>query len=320
MLKKIIATLGMAVLASAAVAQSAYPERPIRFVVPYPPGGFTDILARTISPKMSETLGQPLVVENRGGGGSTIGTDIVAKAAPDGYTILLVAPDVAINESLLDKLPYSATEDFRAVGLAAYSPLVMVAHPNLGVDTVQELVALAREKPGELNYASGGNGTGAHLSTELFKTQLDLDILHIPFKGNGPALNALLSGEVPLMLQQVAVAAPHIQAGKIKALAMPGKDRSAILPDVPTLSETVLPGFDSRPWFGVLAPEATPDIVVERLNQALTQALNDPEVKKQLAQRGAEASPSSPAEFDAFIAAEIPRWAEVVEASGAKVD
>lgn len=320
MLKKIIATLGLAVLASTAAAQSAYPERPIRFVVPYPPGGFTDILARTISPKMSETLGQPLVVENRGGGGSTIGTDIVAKAAPDGYTILLVAPDVAINESLLDKLPYSATEDFRAVGLAAYSPLVMVAHPNLGVDTVQELVALAKEKPGELNYASGGNGTGAHLSTELFKTQLDLDILHIPFKGNGPALNALLSGEVPLMLQQVAVAAPHIQAGKIKALAMPGKDRSAILPDVPTLSETVLPGFDSRPWFGVLAPEATPDAVVERLNQALTQALSDPQVKQQLAQRGADASPSSPAEFDAFIAAEIPRWAEVVETSGAKVD
>ncbi|MCK9513724.1 MAG: tripartite tricarboxylate transporter substrate binding protein [Pigmentiphaga sp.] len=320
MLKKIIAALGLAVLASTAAAQSAYPERPIRFVVPYPPGGFTDILARTISPKMSETLGQPLVVENRGGGGSTIGTDIVAKAAPDGYTILLVAPDVAINESLLDKLPYSATEDFRAVGLAAYSPLVMVAHPNLGVDTVQELVALAKEKPVELNYASGGNGTGAHLSTELFKTQLDLDILHIPFKGNGPALNALLSGEVPIMLQQVAVAAPHIQAGKIKALAMPGKDRSAILPDVPTLSETVLPGFDSRPWFGVLAPEATPDAVVERLNQALTQALSDPQVKQQLAQRGAEASPSSPAEFDAFIAAEIPRWAEVVEASGAKVD
>ncbi|MGE4337633.1 MAG: Bug family tripartite tricarboxylate transporter substrate binding protein [Pigmentiphaga sp.] len=320
MLKKIIATLGLAIMASTAAAQSAYPERPIRFVVPYPPGGFTDILARTLSPRMSETLGQPLVVENRGGGGSTIGTDIVAKAAPDGYTILLVAPDVAINESLLDKLPYGATDDFRAVGLAAYSPLVMVAHPNLGVDTVQELVALAREKPGELNYASGGNGTGAHLSTELFKTQLDLDILHIPFKGNGPALNALLSGEVPLMLQQVAVAAPHIQAGKIKALAMPGKDRTAILPDVPTLSETVLPGFDSRPWFGVLAPKATPDAVVERLNEALTQALNDSEVKQQLAQRGAEASPSSPAEFDAFIAAEIPRWAAVVEASGAKVD
>jgi len=320
MLKKIIATLGLAVVASTAAAQSAYPERAIRFVVPYPPGGFTDILARTLSPKMSESLGQPLVVENRGGGGSTIGTDIVAKAAPDGYTILLVAPDVAINESLLDKLPYSATDDFRAVGLAAYSPLVMVAHPNLGVNTVEELVALAREKPGQLNYASGGNGTGAHLSTELFKTQLDLDILHIPFKGNGPALNALLSGEVPLMLQQVAVAAPHIQAGKLKPLAMPGKDRAAILPDVPTLSETVLPGFDSRPWFGVVAPKATPDAVIERLNQALVQALNDPEVKQQLAQRGAEASPSSPAEFDAFIAAEIPRWGKVVEASGAKVD
>lgn len=320
MFKQFIAGACLAVLAGGVAAQDNYPDRAIRFVVPYPPGGFTDLLARTIAPKMGEELGQTLVIENRGGGGSTIGTDNVAKADPDGYSILLVAPDFAINESLFSKLPYSAQDDFRGVSRAAYSPMAVVVHPSLGVDTIEELVELAKAKPGELNYASGGNGTGAHLATELFKVQADIDVMHIPFKGNGPALNAVLSGEVPIIFLQVAVAKPHIEAGTLKALAVPGGERSDVLPDVPTLSETVLPGFDVRPWFGVVAPAETPDAIIDRLNSAVVTALEDPAVIKALADRGAQAAPSTPEEFDEFIAAEIPLWREVVEASGARVD
>ena len=320
MLRQWIAGACLAVVAGSAMAQANFPDRAIRFVVPYPPGGFTDLLARTLAPKMTESLGQPIVIENRGGGGSTIGTDAVAKADPDGYSILLVAPDFAINESLFASLPYRATDDFRAVSLAAYSPMAVVVHPSLGVDSIQELVALAKQKPGALNYGSGGNGTGAHLATELFKTRAGIDMQHIPFKGNGPALNALLSGEVPIMFLQIAVAAPHIQAGKLKALAVPGGTRSEVLPDVPTLAETVAPGFDVRPWFGVVAPKATPDPVIQKLNAAVTAALNDPEVSRSLAARGAQVAPTTPAEFDAFIAAEVPLWRGVVETSGAKID
>lgn len=320
MFKQFIAGACLAVLAGGVAAQDNYPDRAIRFVVPYPPGGFTDLLARTIAPKMGEELGQTLVIENRGGGGSTIGTDNVAKADPDGYSILLVAPDFAINESLFSKLPYSAEEDFRGVSRAAFSPMAVVVHPSLGVDTIEELIELAKAKPGELNYASGGNGTGAHLATELFKVQADIDMMHIPFKGNGPALNAVLSGEVPIIFLQVAVAKPHIEAGTLKALAVPGGERSDVLPEVPTLSETVLPGFDVRPWFGVVAPAETPDAIIDRLNSAVVTALEDPAVIKALADRGAQAAPSTPEEFDEFIAAEIPLWREVVEASGARVD
>ncbi len=320
MLRHWIAGACLAAIAGGAAAQDNYPDRSIRFVVPYPPGGFTDLLARTIAPKMGDVLGQSLVIENRGGGGSTIGTDNVAKSDADGYSILMVAPDFAINESLFSELPYSAEEDFRGISLAAYSPMAVVVHPSLGVDTIEELVQLAKDKPGELNYASGGNGTGAHLATELFKTQADIDMLHIPFKGNGPALNAVLSGEVPLIFLQVAVAKPHIEAGKLKALAVPGGERSDVLPDVPTLSETILPGFDVRPWFGVVAPADTPDDITAKLNEAVVTALEDPEVQKTLSDRGAEAAPTTPAEFDEFLANEVPRWREVVEASGARVD
>lgn len=320
MLRQWIASACLAMMAGTAAAQAAFPERPVRFVVPYPPGGFTDLLARTLAPRMSDTLGQPVIIENRGGGGSTIGTDNVAKSDPDGYSILLVAPDFAINESLFSKLPYSAPQDFRAVSRAAFSPMAVVVHPSLAVNTIEELVTLAQAKPGTLNYGSGGNGTGAHLATELFKTRANINMQHIPFKGNGPAVNALLSGEVPIMFLQIAVAAPHIQAGKLKALAVPGAERSEVLPEVPTLAESVVPGFDVRPWFGVVAPKATPDAIIQQLNQAVTAALNDEPVAQALAARGAQVAPTTPAEFDAFIAAEIPLWRAVVETSGAKID
>lgn len=320
MLRILIATLFLTVSAGSAVAQSDFPSRSIRMVVPYPPGGFTDLLARTIGQKMSQSLGQPIVVDNRGGGGSTIGTDIVAKAAPDGYTLLLAAVDLAINESLYKSLPYSAENDFTPVALAAHSPMVLVANAGSGISSVQELIEQAKAQPGRINYASGGNGTGAHLAMEQFKTRAGVDLTHIPYKGNGPATTAILGGEVSVMFLQMAIAAPHIEAGKLTALALSGAERSDAMPDVPTLSETVLPGFDVTPWFGVLAPAGTPEPIVQRLNTAIVDALNEPDVKEMLTRQGAKPASSSPQNFAQFIRSEIPRWAAVVEASGARVD
>lgn len=320
MLRILIATLFLTVSAGSAVAQSDFPSRSIRMVVPYPPGGFTDLLARTIGQKMSQSLGQPIVVDNRGGGGSTIGTDIVAKAAPDGYTLLLAAVDLAINESLYKSLPYSAENDFTPVALVAHSPMVLVANAGSGISSVQELIEQAKAQPGRINYASGGNGTGAHLAMEQFKTRAGVDLTHIPYKGNGPATTAILGGEVSVMFLQMAIAAPHIEAGKLTALALPGAERSDAMPDVPTLSETVLPGFDVTPWFGVLAPAGTPEPIVQRLNTAIVDALNEPDVKEMLTRQGAKPASSSPQNFAQFIRSEIPRWAAVVEASGARVD
>lgn len=320
MLRILIATLFLTVSAGSAVAQSDFPSRSIRMVVPYPPGGFTDLLARTIGQKMSQSLGQPIVVDNRGGGGSTIGTDIVAKAAPDGYTLLLAAVDLAINESLYKSLPYSAENDFTPVALVAHSPMVLVANAGSGISSVQELIEQAKAQPGRINYASGGNGTGAHLAMEQFKTRAGVDLTHIPYKGNGPATTAILGGEVSVMFLQMAIAAPHIEAGKLTALALSGAERSDAMPDVPTLSETVLPGFDVTPWFGVLAPAGTPEPIVQRLNTAIVDALNEPDVKEMLTRQGAKPASSSPQNFAQFIRSEIPRWAAVVEASGARVD
>ena len=319
-MKRIFAVLLIAVCAGGAFAQSDYPAHAIRFVVPYPPGGFTDILARIISQNLTKKLGQAVVVDNRGGGGSTIGTGIVAKAAPDGYTLLLVAPDIAINESLYSALPYNAAKDFSPITLAAYSPMVLVAYPSLKATSVAELIALAKANPGKLNYASGGNGTGAHLAMEEFKTKAGIDMVHIPYKGVGPATVAMLGGEASVMFLQLAVAQPHIQAGKLHALAIASAERSPIMPNVPAVAESGLPGFDVTPWFGVMAPAGTPKEVIKRLNSAITEILKQPDVKAQLIKQGAQPVGNSPEAFAAFIDQEIPRWAKVVKASGAHIN
>jgi tripartite-type tricarboxylate transporter receptor subunit TctC len=313
----------LALLAPGALAfaqNEPFPSRPVRMVVPYPPGGFTDILGRLVADRLGPRVGQPVVVENRGGGGSTIGTDLVAKAPADGYSVLLVAPDLAINESLLAKLPYSALRDFAPVMQAAWSPVVLVTHPSVPAASVKELIELAKAEPGKINFASGGNGTGAHLMLELFKSRAGIDVVHVPYKGVGPATAGVLGGQVSGMFLQMAVARQHIAAGKLRGLATPSAQRSPAMPDLPTVSEAGLPGFNVVPWFGFVVRAGTPTAIVNRLNAELAAVLQMPDVRKQLADNGAEAVTGTPVEFAAFIQSEITRWAKVVKESGAKVD
>lgn len=312
-----------ATVGSAALAQDGYPNKPIRLVVPYPPGGFTDILGRLLAEKLHAGLGQSVIVDNKGGGGSSIGSAFVARAPADGYTLLLVAPDLAINESLMDgRLGYDARKDFAPVMQAAWSPMVLVAHPSLPAKNVAELIALAKSKPGQINVASGGNGTGAHLALELFKSRAGINLVHVPYKGNGPATSDLLGGQVAAMFLQYAVAKPHVDAGKLKVLATPSGKRSPAMPGVPTIAESggSLAGFDVQPWFGVVAPAATPAAIVTRLNAEMHKIMQEPEVKEKLAAVGAVPTVSTPKEFGSFIDSEITRWAAVVKASGAKVE
>ena len=302
-------------------SQPAYPDKPIRLVVPYPPGGFTDILGRLLSAQLQTRLGQTVVVDNKGGGGSTIGSAMVARAPADGYTLLLVAPDLAINESLMaSRLSYDARKDFSPVIRAAWSPMVLVTHPSVPAKNVNEFLALAKARPGKINFASGGIGTGAHLALELFKTRAGVDVTHVPYKGNGPATSDLLGGQVSAMFLQYAVAKPHVAGGKLVMLATPSGKRSPAIPDVPTLAESGLPGFDVEPWFGIVAPAGTPTAIVSRLNAEIGKIMQQNDVKDLLASFGAAPSISSPQEFGKFIDSEVTRWAEVVKASGAKAE
>ena len=290
-------------------------------MVPYPPGGFTDILGRLLSAQLQTRLGQNVIVDNKGGGGSTIGSAMVARAPADGYTLLLVAPDLAINESLMaSRLSYDARKDFSPVIRAAWSPMVLVTHPSVPAKNVGEFLALAKARPGKINFASGGIGTGAHLALELFKTRAGVDVTHVPYKGNGPATSDLLGGQVSAMFLQYAVAKPHVAGGKLVMLATPSGKRSPAIPDVPTLAESGLPGFDVEPWFGIVAPAGTPTAIVNRLNAEIGKIMQQNDVKDLLASFGAAPSISSPQEFGKFIDSEVTRWAEVVKASGAKAE
>jgi tripartite-type tricarboxylate transporter receptor subunit TctC len=296
-----------------------YPNRPLKMVVPYPPGGFTDILGRLLADRLSNRLGQQVVVENKGGGGSTIGSAAVAKAPADGYTLLIVAPDLAINQTLIPKLTYSI-DDFSPVTLAAWSPMVVALHPSLKINSPKELMHYARTHPKVLRFASGGNGTGAHLALELFKVKAGVDIIHVPYRGVGPATTDLLGGQVDGMFLQMAIAKRHSATGKLQSVATPSASRVPAMPDLPTLSETVLPGFEVVPWFGVVAPAGTPKPIVERLHAELQAILGSQEVKSTLSDQGAEAVSVGPDSFARFIRTEVTRWGEVIKQSGAKVD
>ena len=324
---KFLTTLALVVFAGGAAAQPNsnpsypnYPAKPIRFVVPYPPGGFTDILARLIGQKLTDSWAQPIIIENKGGGGSTIGTDLAAKAPPDGYTILMVAPDLAINPSLYRKLAYDAAKDFAPVTLVARGPIALVVHPTVAATSVKELIALAKSAPSPLNYASGGNGTGGHLAMELFRTAAGINLIHIPYKGIGPGATDLLSGQVSLMFLQMAIARPHILAGRLRALGVAGSQRSQALPDLPTLDEAGLPGFDVTPWFGVVAPAGTPPEVIAKLSAEIGRIMRLPDVKERLSTQGGEPVTNTPEEFGMFIKAEIVKWAKGVRESGARID
>jgi tripartite-type tricarboxylate transporter receptor subunit TctC len=301
-------------LCGAASAQ-LYPSKPVRLVVGAAAGGPTDVVSRTFTPRLSESLGQPVLVDNRGGAGGIIGTDFVAKAAPDGYTVAMVFGSHATNPALVAKMPYDTLKDFSAVTMVGYNTAVLVLHPSVPASSVQELIALAKAQPGKLSYA-GDTGSASHVSGELFKSVTGTRIVHIPYKGNGPALTDTLAGHVPLMFTSIITCLPHVKAGKLKALAVTSLQRSPLAPGLPTLSESGLRDFEVNAWFGVVAPARTPSEVIGRLNAAIVKVLQAPDMKERFASQGLEVVSTTPEEFDAYIRAEIGKWARVLGAAG----
>lgn len=301
-----------------AVAQD-YPAKPIRFIVPYPPAGGTDITARIIAERLGPALGTQILIENRGGNAGNIGTELAAKAAPDGYTILYTLSSHTINPRLYSKLPFDVERDFVPISLAASLPQILVVHPSVPATNVRELIALAREQPGKLNYASVGNGSPAHIAGELFKLQAGVDIVHVPYKGGGPAVAAILAGEVPMLFVSMPAAWSHVKSGKLRAIAVTSDKRSETAPDLPTIAES-LPGYAVNSWMGVLAPAKTPQAIITKLQTELVRVLKMPEIKEKLAQQGAEPVGSTPAEFDQTIKSELKRWEYVIREAKIKID
>lgn len=309
----------LAFCVTGALAQN-YPNRPLRMVIPYAPGSTTDTLGRLMGQKLGEALGQHVIIDNRAGAGGNIGTEIVAKALPDGYTLVMVPGSHAINPSLYPKLPFDPVNDFAPIALVASAPLLIAAHSALPASSVRELIALAKAKPGGLRYASGGTGSPSHLVMELFKSMAGIDIIHVPYKGGGSVLNAILSGEVQLTSSGVLVLLPLARAGRIKALAVTAAQRISVAPEIPTVAESGLPGYVVSGWWALLAPARTPVAVVERLNREVVRALNSHELRERFAADGMVAVGSSPAEFSAFLQREIAMWSKVVRESGARAE
>jgi tripartite-type tricarboxylate transporter receptor subunit TctC len=313
--------LGLAIATAAPAAQAAYPDRAIRWIVPFPAGGAMDNIARTLGEDMSRTLGQPIVVENRPGAGGNIGTELVARAPADGYTMVIVANGMAVNPALYGKLTYDPVKDFAPVSLLAVVPNVLVTNKTRSTArTVAEVVAGAKAKPGKYTYASAGNGTSIHLAGELFTSMAGVELLHIPYKGSGPAITDLLGGQVDYMFDSITSAKPHIQSGKLTAIAVTTSQRSAALPDVPTVAEAGLPGYELSPWFAAFVPAGTPPAVVNTLNRAMVDSLRKPEVQKRLAGIGAEAIGSTPAALKDHLARETTKWGELIRARGIRAD
>ena len=296
-----------------------WPDRPIRLIVPFPPGGGTDILARVIGQKLAETLGQIVAVENRGGAGGTLGADAAAKSAPSGYTFLMVSASYAVGPSLY-KLPFDPLQDLIPVSLVASVPFALVAYPGLSANNVNELVALARSRPGEINFASSGNGSAPHLAGELFAMRTGTRLVHIPFKGGAPALTEVLSGRVQLLFSTVTQALPQIKAAKLKVIGLSSKQRSEALPGVPTIDESGLPGFDLPDWFGVLAPRGTPEAIVARMSEEIARHIRNSDLKGRLADEGFEPIGSSPAEFGRTLRKDMEEFARVVKSAGVRID
>ena len=310
----------MALVPSGASAQG-YPNRVIRLVVPFPAGGPLDVTARAIGRELTKAWGQPVVVDNRPGAGGNIGADIVAKSAPDGYTVLMGALSThAVNVSLYDRLPYDPIKDFAPISLVAVTPNVLVLNPGVPANSVPELIAYARTHPGMLAFGSGSNGSAGHLAGELFKVQAHVDMVHVPYKGGAPAMQDLLAGQIQLMFDNLANSMPQVKAGRLKALAVTTARRSALVPDLPTLAEAGLPQFDIYTWFGLLAPARTSRDIIAMWNAEVTRILNTPEMKERLLAQGAEPAPTSSEQFAALIRSEIPKYAKIVKDSGARVD
>ena len=314
-----VAALVLVSLSLGALAQS-YPTKPVKIIVPFAAGGPADIYARVIGERLQASLGQPFVIENRPGGGAIVRTDAVAKAAPDGYTLLMMSNTHTVNESLFAEKPYQLMRDLVPVAPVNYSDLLLVVHPSVPASNLQEFLALAKARPGTLNYASSGPGTPYHMAGELLKAMAGVDIVHVPYKGSSGARTDILGGQVQMMFDAITTMAPNVRAGKLKALGTSGKVRSAVLPDVPTVSEAGVPGYDAVIWLGIMAPAGTPRSIVERLNNEITRAANSAELKEAWARQGAVTMSMTSDEFGRFMREDIEKWARIVKISGAKPD
>jgi tripartite-type tricarboxylate transporter receptor subunit TctC len=319
-MSRLLSCLICCLLVSSAHAQT-YPGKSIRIVTPYAPGGTADILSRVVALKLADAWGQQVVIDNRPGASGMIGADIAAKAAPDGYTVLMAyVAEIAIVPSLFPKITYDPVKDLAPVTLAAITPMIFVVHPSLPAKNVGELVALAKSRPGQLPYASAGNGSPAHLAFELLRRSAGIEITHVPYKGAAPALIDLLGGHVVMFFSGMPPAMPHIHAGKLRAIAVSTAKRSPAAPDVATVAESGVPGFDISTWFGVFAPAGTSRDIIGKLNAEISRALTLPDVKERLAREGAETAPNSPEQFGKFIQAESAKFAKIIKDSGARAD
>lgn len=306
-------------LASAALAQD-YPTRPVRVVVPFTAGGPSEIIGRLVGQKMSEQYRQPFVIDTRGGGGGTIGVDIVAKAAPDGYTLLLHTIGHVIAPGLYRKLPYDAEKDFAPIAIANTTQLMLVVHPSVPAKTVQELVALARTKPKQLNFASSGNGGISHLAGHLFLTMTGIELTHVPYKGMAPGLTDVVAGQVQMVFPDPAVALPHVRTNRLHALGVTGAKRVPSAPAIPTIAESGVPGYEVPVWYGYLAPRGTPRAIIDKLHGGIAKALASPDLRERFIGEGGDATVRGPDEFSALIRAELPKWAKVVKEAGVRID
>lgn len=314
------AGLMVAALASAAVVTAqTYPQHPIRVVVPFPPGGGGDVLMRPLGRKLAEVLGKPIVVDNRGGANGNIGADAVAKAAPDGYTVLLGNSSLPISVTLYDKLSFDPVKDLTMIGLVSNTPSALVVHPSVKANNMAELIALAKARPGKLNFGSAGSGSTPHLSMELLKTKAGIDMVHVPYRGSGPAVAAVVAGDVEVLVSNIATVLPLIKAGKLRAIGVTSAKRSAALPEVPTIGETVA-GYESRTWYALMGPAGLPAPVVARLNAAVNEAIRSPDIRDQLISLGYEPEGGTPVAMSALLREDIATWGQVVKASGATAD
>jgi tripartite-type tricarboxylate transporter receptor subunit TctC len=316
----LLVSLILTLLAAASAHAQTYPARPVKIIVPFAVGGPADIYARFLGAKLQDALGQPFVVENRPGAGAVVGSDAVAKSAPDGYTLLMMSNTHTVNETLIPKKPYELMRDLAPINGVNYSDLLMVVHPSVPANNLKEFLALAKAKPKELNYASSGPGTPYHMAGELFKAMAGVDIVHVPYKGSDGARTGILGGQVHMMIDAITTMAPNVSAGKLKALGTTGKSRSSVLPDVPTVSEAGVPGYEAGIWLGLMAPAGTPRPILERLNAEVGRIIQTPEVKENWMKQGAAPMSMTLDQFDKFLRDEIVKWAKVVKVSGAKVD
>ncbi len=297
-----------------------YPDKPIRFVVPYPPGGGTDVIARIVHERFQAALGQTIVIENKGGAGGSVGTDVVAKAAPDGYTVLFTLSSHTINPAIFPKLSYDTVRDFEPVGSVASLPQILVANPQFPANTVAELIALAKAKPGSLSFASVGNGSPGHLAGELFKLRTGTQMTHIPYRGGGPAVTDVMGGQVPLLWVSIPAAAQFVKTGKLKALGVSTLKRSAAFPDVPTLQESGVADFEVDSWYAIFVPAKTPPAIIDKLNRALNSVVGDASIREKLLAQGSEGVGGTPEALGRIVAAELPKWAKLAKDANIKAD